>query len=75
MDKRIDIPISLYEDELIVFLADRYHVTPKKMLVDFLVRDGIIPASETSTGALPLEDNEVEILRGLTKEIVYNKKR
>lgn len=31
MNKRIDIPSELYEDEVVCFLADRYHTTARKI--------------------------------------------
>lgn len=30
MNKRIDIPSELYEDEVVCFLADRYHIQKYK---------------------------------------------
>lgn len=72
MNQRIEIPASLYEDELIVFLADRYHTTPQKVLTDFLVQDGVISRLVDNAEVLTLEDNEVEILRGLTQKIVQH---
>lgn len=46
MNKRIDIPAALYDDEVVCFIADRYHTTPQKVIQCFLVQDGVIPVSE-----------------------------
>lgn len=65
MDKRINIPAELYEDEVICFLADRYHTIPKIVLQCFFVQEGIALQEESPTDTFRLEDNEMEILRGL----------
>lgn len=66
MNKLMDIPTTLYDDEAICFIADRYHTTPQKVIQCFLVQDGIIPGSEETFTTFHLENNEMEILRGLT---------
>lgn len=66
MNKRIDIPAALYDDEVVCFIADRYHTTPQKVIQCFLVQDGVIPVSEVKKMTFHLENNEMEILRGLT---------
>ena len=50
MNERIDIPAELYEDEVRCFL----------------VQDGICPEQENEPITFRLEDNEMEIMRGLT---------
>lgn len=58
-----NIPAALYEDEAVCFIANRYHATPWKAVQCFLVQDGIV--TEPESAAFRLEDNEMEILRGL----------
>lgn len=67
MNKRIDIPSELYEDEVVCFLADRYHTTPRKVVQCFLAQTGCTPDEEITLSDFRLEDNEMEILRGLTR--------
>lgn len=66
MNKRIDIPADWYEDEVVSFIADRYHTAPQKVVRCFLVQDGIIAEQEEESVTFRLENNELEILRGLT---------
>lgn len=58
-----NIPVALYEDEAVHFIANRYHATPRKVVQCFLVQEGIV--AEPESVAFRLEDNEMEILRGL----------
>lgn len=66
MSKQIDIPTELYDDEVVCFLADRYHTTPKRVVQCFLVQDGMAEPEENPI-TFHLEDNEMEILRELTR--------
>ena len=59
MNKRIDIPSE--------FLADRYHTTARKVVQCFLAQTGCTPDEEITLSDFRLEDNEMEILRGLTR--------
>lgn len=65
MSKQTDIFTKLYEDEAVCFIADRYHVSQQELIHGFLIQDGIIPVPEDVCTNFCLEDNEVEILRGL----------
>lgn len=66
--KVVNISARLYEDEAICFIADRYHTSPQEVVQCFLVQDGIVPEQDSSTTiTFRLENNEVEILRGLMK--------
>lgn len=67
MNKPNDIPTELYDDEVICFLADRYHTTPKRVIQCYLVQDGICPEQENEPITFRLEDNEIEIMRGLVR--------
>ena len=55
MEQKTNFPEELYADEAVRFIADRHNVTPPQLLRYFL-------ADEMS---IPLEPNEVEILKGL----------
>lgn len=68
MNTQINISSELYEDEIVRFIADRYHTSPGEVIKRFLEQEGIIPEEKRETIILRLEDNEMEILRGLTKE-------
>lgn len=65
MNERIDVPAELYEDEVVCFLADRYHTTPKEVVRCFLKQDGFVTEPGNSPAFFRLEDNEMEIMRGL----------
>ncbi len=66
MNERMDIPAELYEDEVVRFFADRYHTSAENVVKCFLVQDGICPEQENESMTFRLEDNEMEIMRGLT---------
>ncbi len=66
MHQQADISAEIYDDEVVCFLADRYHTTPRKVIECFLVQDGIHPERNEDTDCFQLEENEMEILRGLT---------
>ncbi len=66
MNERMDIPAELYEDDVVRFFADRYHTSAENVVRCFLVQDGICPEQENESMTFRLEDNEMEIMRGLT---------
>ena len=66
MNERIDIPAELYEDEVVCYFADRYHTSTENVVRCFLVQDGICSEQENESITFRLEDNEMEIMRGLT---------
>ncbi|WP_300225307.1 hypothetical protein [uncultured Bacteroides sp.] len=66
MDRQIIISPQLFEDEVVCFIADRYHINPQTLLRLFLTQNGIITDTDNVECELQLEDNEIEILRGLT---------
>lgn len=43
MNERIDVPAKLYEEEVVLFFADRYHTSAENVVRCFLVQDGIYP--------------------------------
>ncbi len=68
MNRLPDIPTNIYEDEIIDFLAERYHCTPKEIMQCFLTQNGMTQNTDEKTNSFILEENEMEILRGLTKD-------
>ncbi len=67
MKRHIHIPPGLYDDEAVAFIADRHHATPREVVDGFLRQGGL--AGHTGECPFQLEDNEMEILRGLTNTI------
>lgn len=63
MNQQPDIPEEIYADEIVCFLADRYHTAPRQVLQRFIGQDN--PVLETSPDAFRLEENEMAILRDL----------
>ena len=63
MNRPMDIPESLYRDEIVRFLADRYHTTPGEVLQRFF--EQCDPASMPESAAFRLEENEMSILRDM----------
>lgn len=66
MDNSINIPTEMYADEAVCFIANRYHITTQEAVQGFLVQSGITSnAKENETSDFRLEDNEMEIMKGL----------
>ncbi len=65
MNRRTDIPEEIYQDEVVLFLADRYHTTPREVLQCFLVQDGICLEQENEPITFRLEDNEMAMLHDM----------
>ena len=65
MENQMDIPVALYEDEVVSFLADRYHCTPNEVVQCFLAQEGRIEKADEKLSSFILEENEMEIMRGL----------
>ena len=63
MKQTTELPEELCADEAVCFIADRHHVTPQQLLRHFLYGEA----------SIPLEANEVEILRGLSELIKDDK--
>ena len=62
MKQTTELPEELCADEAVCFIAYRHHVSPQQLLRHFLCGEA----------SVPLEENEVEILKGLLK-ITYKK--
>ena len=56
MERKTELPEDLCADEAVCFIAYRHHVTPRRLLRCFLYGEA----------SMPLEANEVEILKGLS---------
>ena len=59
MKQETELPEDLCADEAVCFIADRHHVTPQQLLRHFLCGEA----------SIALEDNEVEILKGLSEQV------
>lgn len=57
------VPEEIYQDEVVLFLADRHRATPREVLRRFLEQNGHAP--EADTAAFRLEENEMAILRDM----------
>ena len=73
MKPKTELPEELCADEAVCFIADRHHVTPRQLLRHFLY--GEIPANAAAPvrAAIPLEPNEIEILKGLSELVKEDK--
>ena len=63
MMHKTELSEELCADEAVCFIADRHHVTPQQLLRYFLYGEA----------SVPLEANEVEILKGLSELIKDDK--
>lgn len=61
------IPESLYDDEVVAFLASRYHTTSRAVWECFLRQERGNEETEEAASPFSLESNEMEILRGLIR--------
>ena len=59
MKQETELPEDLCADEAVCFIAYRHHVTPQQLLHHFLC----------GAASIALEDNEVEILKGLSEQV------
>ncbi len=63
MNNRADIPEKLYNEEIVRFLAERYHTTPREVLQCFHEQNDI--AYKMTAGTFRLEDNEMAMLHDM----------
>ena len=63
MKQTTGLPEELCAGEAVCFIADRHHVTSQQLLRYFLYGEA----------SIPLEDNEVEILKGLSELVEDNR--
>ena len=73
MKPKTELPEELCADEAVCFIADRHNVTPRQLLRHFLY--GEVPANAAAPvrAAIPLEPNEIEILKGLSELVNEDK--
>lgn len=71
MNNKKNFSEKLYEDEAICFIANRHHITPLEVVQYFLAWEGTVSKQEKEPTSFLLEENEMEILRGLIG--MYNK--
>lgn len=67
MNRQVNILPELREDEIVRFIAERYHISPRDVIKRFLEQERTIPGKGDKTTTTRLKDNEMEILRDLTK--------
>lgn len=65
MEKEAGIPSCLYEDEVVRYLAARYHTSAEAVIRCYLVQEGCIEASGAEVDSWRLESNEMAILHDL----------
>lgn len=66
-----DILRGLRNDEIVSFLAVRYRTSADNIVMWFLVQDGLVDDLDTKNGLLRLEENEMEMLRGLMRSVAF----
>lgn len=66
MKQKTEFPEELCMDEAVCFIADRHHVTPRQLLCYFLSGETSDEVMEPARATIPLEPNEIEILKGLS---------
>lgn len=69
MEQEIELFEDLCTDEAVCFIADRHHVTPQQLLRIFLSDENTIKVDGLMKTIIPLEPNEIEILKGLSRTI------
>ena len=69
MKQKTELPEELCADEAVCFIAYRHHVTPQQLLRHFLyvTPQQLLRHFLCGDTSIPLEDNEVEILKGLSE--------
>lgn len=67
MNDDMEFPEGLYRDEAVCFIAGRYRVSPREVMRLFQEQNNIGTQTEVKAEKpnARLEDNEMEILRGL----------
>ena len=63
------IPNSIYQDEVVCLLADRYHTDPMNIVQSFLIQSDYQMVTVTGMQKIHLEENEMEILKDLLEYI------
>ena len=66
MKQKTDYLRELYADEAVCFIADRHNVTPQQLLHYLHIGESQTDGAASSDAFIPLEANEIEILKGLS---------
>lgn len=66
MKQKTDFLRELYADEAVCFIADRHNVTPQQLLHYLHIGEPQTDAAASGDTFIPLEPNEIEILKGLS---------
>ena len=66
MERKTEFPEELCADEAVCFIAYRHHVTPRQLLRHFLHGEASGGVMTTVGADIPLESNEIEILKELS---------
>lgn len=73
MRQKTDFLKELYSDEAVCFIADRHNVTPQQLLHYLHTGESAAESQISGTVSIPLEANEIEILKGLETVSLENK--
>lgn len=66
MESKVVLSENICEDEVVDYLAQRYHTTPSRVITRFLEQDGIISTTlNEEQHEFRLTLNEMEIFRDL----------
>lgn len=66
MKQKTDLLRELCEDEAVCFIADRHNVTPQQLLRYLHIGQPAAEAAAPEDTFIPLEPNEIEILKELS---------
>jgi hypothetical protein len=69
MKRETELSEKLCADEAVCFIADRHNVTPQQLLHYFLGGKASGEVLRPEMKAIPLEPNEIEILKGLSETV------
>lgn len=70
METILKIPEQIIDDEVVCYMAERYHSSPEDIIRQFLSQGGAINKADLT---FTLEDNEMAILRDMdiTEQIKF----
>lgn len=60
-----EIPEAMYNDEIVCYIASRYHSTPREVMQCFSEQDSLVPRTRTTPASFRLTENEMVILRDM----------
>lgn len=66
MESKVVLPKNICDDEVVDYLAQRYHTTPSRVVARFLEQEGIITTTpDEGQPEFRLTPNEMEIFRDM----------